>query len=650
MKIIKFFTKLAIFGFISFIVLYIGINIYAIMSPKLNITNNGTYYLYDNQDNLVYQGSSTSSWVDIEKIDQKLIDAVISIEDKKFYKHKGFDIPRIAKAMLKNIETGHIVQGASTITQQLVKNIYLDFGQTWKRKIEEAFLTIIAEIQYNKDDILEAYLNTINYGNGNYGVSNASLYYFNKDVYNLTLEEAIILAGIPKSPNKYNPVTNKEASFKRAKLVAKSLLNNKMITQEEYDNLDFENVSIYGKNNENNLQMLMYYQDAVYRELEELGIDKKILETGGLKIYTNLDMLKQTSLEQNILKTMNTDDELQVASIIVDPESGKIEALTGGLDYSKSQFNRATQSKRQVGSTMKSFLYYTALENNLVSSSKFKSEYTIFNINNKQTYSPTNYNDKYANKDITMAAAIAFSDNIYAVKTNLFLGCDALVETAKKVGIKEELLPVPSLALGSGEINIIDYATGYATFASGGYKKDLYLIRKITDKDDNVIYSKEEKNSLVLNPNYVYILNELLANTTSSNFKDYTSATASTIASKLSRKYAIKTGTTPTDYWTVGYNKDDLMLVWIGYDNNREFTQNNGFMAKTIWADTMEEIQTGYQDNWYATPENVVGVILDAVTGELTNNQNRATMYYYLKGSEPNISKEQVVNYEKKDN
>ncbi len=154
MKIIKFFTKLAIFGFISFIVLYIGINIYAIMSPKLNITNNGTYYLYDNQDNLVYQGSSTSSWVDIEKIDQKLIDAVISIEDKKFYKHKGFDIPRIAKAMLKNIETGHIVQGASTITQQLVKNIYLDFGQTWKRKIEEAFLTIIAEIQYNKDDIL----------------------------------------------------------------------------------------------------------------------------------------------------------------------------------------------------------------------------------------------------------------------------------------------------------------------------------------------------------------------------------------------------------------------------------------------------------------------------------------------------------------
>ncbi len=650
MKIIKFFTKLAIFGFISFIVLYIGINIYAIMSPKLNITNNGTYYLYDNQDNLVYQGSSTSSWVDIEKIDQKLIDAVISIEDKKFYKHKGFDIPRIAKAMLKNIETGHIVQGASTITQQLVKNIYLDFGQTWKRKIEEAFLTIIAEIQYNKDDILEAYLNTINYGNGNYGVSNASLYYFNKDVYNLTLEEAIILAGIPKSPNKYNPVTNKEASFKRAKLVAKSLLNNKMITQEEYDNLDFENVSIYGKNNENNLQMLMYYQDAVYRELEELGIDKKILETGGLKIYTNLDMLKQTSLEQNILKTMNTDDELQVASIIVDPESGKIEALTGGLDYSKSQFNRATQSKRQVGSTMKSFLYYTALENNLVSSSKFKSEYTIFNINNKQTYSPTNYNDKYANKDITMAAAIAFSDNIYAVKTNLFLGCDALVETAKKVGIKEELLPVPSLALGSGEINIIDYATGYATFASGGYKKDLYLIRKITDKDDNVIYSKEEKNSLVLNPNYVYILNELLANTTSSNFKDYTSATASTIASKLSRKYAIKTGTTPTDYWTVGYNKDDLMLVWIGYDNNREFTQNNGFMAKTIWADTMEEIQTGYQDNWYATPENVVGVILDAVTGELTNNQNRATMYYYLKGSEPNISKEQVVSSEKKDN
>ena len=646
MRLIKALTKLGIFSFISFIVLYIGINIYAIFSPKLNITNNGTYYLYDNKDNLVYQGSSTSSWVNIDEIDDKLINSVISIEDKKFYSHHGFDIIRIGKALVTNIETGHIVQGASTITQQLVKNIYLDFDKTWKRKAEEAFLTIITEIQYNKEEILEAYLNTINYGNGNYGVSNASRYYFNKDVNNLTLEEATILAGIPKSPNKFNPVASLDESINRAKIVAKSLLTNNYITDEEYNSLNYDNIEIYGKMDENNLQMLMYYQDAVYDELENLGINKKVLETGGLKIYTNLDMEKQTSLENNILNNMGDIEELQVSSIIVDPESGKIEALTGGINYEQSQYNRATQSKRQVGSTMKPFLYYTALENNLTSSSKFKSEYTIFNINNKDSYSPTNFNNKYANKDITMAAAIAFSDNIYAVKTNLFLGVDALVNTAKKVGIKEELLGVPSLCLGTGEINIIDYATGYATLASGGYKKDLYIIRKIEDKDGVIIYTKNEQKSLVLNPNYVYILNELLSNTSSSAFKDYTTATASTIASKLSRKYAIKTGTTKTDYWTVGYNKDDLMLVWIGYDNNREFTKGYSYVAKNIWADTMEEIQSGYENNWYQTPKDVVGIILDAVTGEVTKDSNRAIVYYFLKGSEPNIKNAVIVNKE----
>lgn len=644
MRTWKFLKKMTIFLVLSIVVCYIGINIYAFIIPKLNITNNGTYYLFDNQDNLVYQGSSASSWVNIEDIDNKLVDAVISIEDKKFYSHFGFDILRIGKAMITNLKTGHIVQGASTITQQLVKNLYLDFSKTWERKFKEAYLTIIAELQYDKNEILEAYLNTINYGNGNYGVSNASLYYFNKDVSDLTYEEAIILAGIPKSPNKYNPVSNFDECIKRAQVVAKSMLNNNTITNDVYNNLNFENTSIYGKNNEDNLQMLMYYQDAVYKELEELGISKDILETGALKIYTNLDMNKQKSLEKNILKTIQDDDELQVASIIVDPNTGKIEALTGGIDYGTSQYNRATQSKRQVGSTMKPILYYAALENNLVSSSKFKSEYTIFNINNKESYSPTNYNNKYANKDITMAAAIAFSDNVYAVKTNLFLGVDTLVETSKKIGIKEKLEPVPSLALGTGTINMIDYATGYTTFASGGYKKDLYLIRKIEDKDGNVIYTKENKKSLVLNPNYVYILNELLSNTTSSAFKDYTNATASSIASKLSRKYAIKTGTTATDYWTVGYNQDDLMLVWLGYDDNREFTKNYSYMTKNIWADTMEEIQSELSDNWYKTPENVVGIVLDAVTGNVTNNSDNAIVYYYLKGSEPEITKSQVVN------
>ena len=646
MKFTKLIIKIGIFLVVTVVIVYLGVYLYAAISPKLNIESSGTYFIYDNKEELIYQGSSTNEWAYLKDINKNAINAVLAIEDKNFYNHHGFDVLRIGKAMLTNIRKGKIVQGASTVTQQLVKNLYLDFDKTWERKSKEAFLTIITEMQYEKDDILEAYLNTINYGQGNYGISNASQFYFNKKSNELSLEEAIMLAGIPKSPNNYNPVTNREKCIKRAKIVAEKMLEEKYITKEEYDNLNFDNVIIYGKNKEHNLQMLMYYQDAVLDELKKLGINNEILEKGGLKIYTNLDLEKQTTLENNILKNSEDIDNLQVASIIVNPESGKVEALTGGINYAKSQYNRATKSKRQVGSTMKPFLYYAGLENNMTASSTFTSEATTFNINNKQTYSPQNHNEKYANKEISMAAAIAFSDNIYAVKTNLFLGVDTLIEVANRCGIKQELKKNASLALGTSEINMLDYATGYATLASGGYKKELYFIDKIIDIDGKIIYKHKDEKKLVLNPNYVYILNELLTNTTNSNFNDYTSATALSIAAKLSRKYAIKTGTTEFDYWTVGYNKEDLMLIWLGYDDNKEFTTGYGYVGKNIWADTMEEIQKEKNNTWYETPENVVGVLEDAVTGKLTTDQNKAVMYYYLKGTEP--TKAQIVTKEEK--
>ena len=601
----------------------------------MNIQSRGTYFLYDSKDNLIYQGSSSSEWTNIDKIDKNFINAVLAIEDKNFYKHPGFDVLRIGKAMFTNIKSGEIKQGASTITQQLVKNLYLEFDKTWERKGKEAFLTIIAEMQYDKDTILEAYLNTINYGQGNYGISNASRYYFNKSASDLSLEEAIMLSGVPKSPNNYNPISNIELCKKRAKIVAKLMKKEKYITNEQYNNLNFDNVEIYGKSDEHNLQMLMYYQDAVINELNNLGIDNYALDKGGLKIYTNLDFDKQKTLETNILSYTKDINDIQISSIIVNPQNGAIEALTGGMNYAESEYNRAITSKRQVGSTMKPFLYYAALENDMVSSSTFKSELTTFNINNKTVYAPANHNDKYANKNITMAAAIAFSDNVYAVKTNLFLGVDSMIEVSNRCGIKQELQKNASLALGTSEINMLDYATGYSTLASGGYKNKLFFIKKIEDNNGNVIYEHKEKRNLVLNPNYVYILNELLANTSSSIFKDYTSATALSIASKLSKKYAIKTGTTSTDYWTVGYNKDELMLIWLGYDDNRIFKDNYGYISKNVWADTMEEITKDKETSWYETPSNVVGVMLDSVTGKFTNDSKKASMFYYLKGTEP---------------
>lgn len=634
MKALKFMLKSCVFIFLSFIIVIIGLYTYAYLSPKLELRTAGQFYLYDGKNELVYQGSSTSKWVDLENVNYNLINAVISVEDKNFYDHHGFDYLRIAKAMYQNIKNKKITQGASTISQQYVKNLYLDFGSTWSRKIEEAFLTLELEVHYSKDEILEGYLNTINYGQGNYGVANASRYYFNKEPIDLTLEESLILAGIPNSPGYYNPKANYDLSIKRAKMVGRSMVQNGYITQEQFDNLFLSEIPIYGKIAEENLDMLLYYQDAVMSELRSIKtIPEKLIQNGGIKVYTYLDLNAQETLEKNILKYMN-DTDLQSASVIVAPSTGGVIALSGGVNYAKSQFNRATQANRQVGSTMKPFLYYGALEEGMTSSSTFNSQYTSFTLSNGTIYSPTNYASIYANKPITMAAAISFSDNVYAVKTNMFLGPEKLVDTAKRVGIKTNLEANPSLALGTGGMSILDLARGYNTFATGGFKKEVSLIRRVEDSNGNILYEKKDKSKFVLNENYTYILNEMLTTTTNSQFRDYTNPTCMSIASKLSRKYAVKTGSSSKDYLIAGYNPDILMITWVGYDDNRDTAIADSYRSRNIWADTVEDILKDKEDHWYEMPSNVVGVVLDAVSGKPTNDTNKATIFYYVKGTE----------------
>lgn len=634
--------------FISLVVVIIGLYTYAYLSPKLDLKTSGSLYLYDNQNELLYQGSRSNEWANLEDINENLVNAVIAVEDKNFYDHHGFDYLRIAKAMLTNIKKKSIVQGASTISQQYIKNLYLDFDKTWGRKIEEAFLTLELEVHYDKDDILEGYLNTINYGQGNMGIVNAASFYFNKKPKDLTLEEAIVLAGIPKNPAGYNPVSNYEASINRAWVVAKSMLNNGYIDENTYNNLFKEKLEIFGQTKKNNLQMIMYYQEAVLNELSTIKeVPASLVNAGGLKIYTTLDLNEQTNLEKNILKN-KPNDNVQVASVIVDPKTGAVKALTGGMNYAKSQYNRALKSKRQVGSTMKPFLYYAALENNMTMSSSFKSEETTFYLSNGKTYAPQNAGNIYASKEITMAAALALSDNIYAVKTNLFLGADKMIDVAKRTGITASLDEVASLPLGTSEINILDYATGYTTFASGGYEKDLYFIEKIEDLDGNVLYEHENKNTLVINPNYTYILNEMMTSTTNSAYVDYTTPTALNIAGNLTHKYALKTGSTNTDYWIVGYNPDKLMMMWMGYDDNQFVDGSIRNSSKKIWATTIEQSLENIGDSWYELPKNVVAIPLDAVTGKPTNDVNKATLYYYVKGTEPGVSREQYVMNEKK--
>lgn len=633
MKTIKRLVKINICLFIIGSLGIIGLYVMAYFSPILDIRNTGQYYIYDKNNSIIYQGSGNTKWVALEDVSPYFIDAVISIEDKNFYNHNGFDYLRIIKTLIDNFTTGQIVGGASTISQQYVKNLYLDFDKTWQRKIEEAWLTLKLEVHYDKDEILEGYINTINFGQGNFGVAAASQYYFNKNCKDLTLEEAIILAGIPKSPSYFNPVSSYDDAIDRAKVVAKSMVNNGYISENEKNNLFINKLDIYGKNSENNLNTLMYYETVVKQELDNLNIPKSLIETGGLKIYTSLDLELQTILENNINEYM-PDNDMQVASIIIDPDNGNIMALVGGKNYNTSQYNRAISSKRQVGSTMKPLLYYAALENGMTSSSRFLSEETTFVFSDNDSYSPQNFNQKYANKEITMAAALSYSDNIYAVKTHLFLGEEVLVNTAKRMGIKTELPPIASLPLGTVELSMLDFANAYTTLASNGYKRELSTIVKVTDMQNNVLYEKKESNDQVLNSSYTYILNELLTATYNSAFIDYSNPTIISLGSKISRKYAMKTGSTGTDCWMIGYNPDALMLVWNGYDDNQEMEVADGNISKNIWVNTMEEYLKDKEPSWYELPSNVIGIPLDAVTGLEPTDENNVFVYYFINGSQ----------------
>lgn len=612
--------------------------VYCFLTPKLEINKSQSYYLYDNNSKLVF---GDNDWISLDKISDDLINATISTEDKYFYKHIGFDYLRIGKAAITNIINRNKSEGASTITQQYARNLFLNFDKTWKRKIDEAILAGELEVHYTKKEILEGYLNTINYG-GVYGIESASKYYFDKSASNLSLAEAALLAGIPKSPNNYSPIKNYSKAKERQKIVLTMMKKNKVISEEEYQKALNENITIVGKSKESNIASVNYFKDSVLEELKSLKqIPSNIIETGGLKIYTTLDSEAQENLENSVQKYINNEQELETSAIMMNPDTGGIMALIGGNNYNKSQYNRATNSKRQIGSTMKPILYYTALESGFTPSSSFTSEKTTFTFSEGKTYSPKNYNDKYAEGPISMAAAISYSDNIYAVKTHLFLGEDMLINTAKRIGITSKLTPIPSLALGTEEMSLMEITAAYSSFANQGYKINPHFIKKVEDSKGNTLYENKEEKIEVLNSSLTYILNEMLTYTYNKNFIDYNYPTLISLLPNITHKYAIKSGTTDTDLLIMGYNKNAVLGVWTGYDDNKKIDSTKYSYHKNIWIDTMESYFKNHEAQWYDIPDNVVGVLVNPITGTLIDdNAEKKEMFFYIKGTEPTTNNE----------
>lgn len=607
---------------ICFIILVISIYLLAYIIAAPDIGEHSYIKLYDNQNNLYYSSSSQSDDVTLDEISDYFIDAIIAIEDHRFYEHKGFDLIGIARAIKVNIFSDDI-QGASTITQQYARLMYLTNEKTWNRKLNEAFLAIRLEMHYDKDTILQGYINTVYFGHGIYGIHKASQYYFNKEPSELDLNEASMLAGVINGPEYYSPFNDEEAAKERQLLVLEAMVTYGYIddiqANEAYE-MEFVLNDNGAKTIENSYP---YYKDTVLNELDELGYLTDSYINQGLNVETSLDVSIQNELISVVEKQLEDKDELEVASMIVDHDASVL-ALIGGVDYTTSQFNRTTSSARQIGSTMKPLLYYIALENGFTPITKFRSEETTFQLENGDTYSPSNFNDKYANDDITLAQAIAVSDNIYAVKTHLFLGENALVNFLSQFGYTH-ISPHPSLALGTLNTNIYDLSSVYVTISNEGIYNDIHTINKITNDNGDIIYEYIPANNQLLDQDTCLILSQLLTSPFHEEFSTYASATMANYP--VNATFAIKTGTTAYDSLCIGYNPNYTILSWCGYDDNREMTlQTQTRIPKILFQTMANYLQE--DDIWYEPTDSIEQVPIDPITGEYDEN---GIIYWFKK-------------------
>ncbi|REJ09310.1 transglycosylase domain-containing protein [Halobacillus trueperi] len=635
--------KLAVFGTIVGIVGIIGVLIYAITQgpPSLMTEQNTVFYGTDGEIIGEEQGAEERYWINIEEMPESIKDATLAIEDRRFYNHFGFDVKRIAAAALTDLKQMRMAEGASTITQQYARNLYLSHDKTWKRKLNEALYALRLEIFYNKDEILEGYLNTIYYGHGAYGIEAASRQYFNKHAADLTLTEASMLAGIPKGPTYYSPLANAERAEARQQQILAEMEQNGYITSSEKRAAVEASISYADGEEDDTQEIAPYFQDQVVTEAAQLlEVDRESVQTGGYHIHTTLIEEHQRILEEQVKRNIPGSEEIQVASAVMNSHSGAITALVGGKDYGESPFNRATQAKRSVGSTIKPFLYYAALAEGYSPVTMKETQPIEIEVEGKtEPYIPSNFNNQYAEEPISMAQALAVSDNIYAVKTHMDIGPEKLGKTMKTFGVEETFKPHPSLALGYSSISLFDMVSAYGKMVKGTESIEGHTIAKITDRHGNVLYEYQpayNKDDAVDRARAFTVTHMMTGMFDPILDADYASVTGTPIKGKLTRMYGGKSGTTDNDSWMIGFSPQYVSGVWVGYDEGSKPLKdfNDHRYAKAIWADTMEKIHETEPTAAFIPPPGVKGVYIDPETG-------------YVAG--PNCPQERLVYMEETD-
>ena len=545
-----------------------------------------TTYIYDikGKELASLHGEANREVVKLDKISPTLKRAVLAMEDSHFYLHHGINPNSVGRALLMNWERGTVVEGGSTLTMQLVKNLFLRPERKFSRKVAEAVMAIRVEQIFTKDQILEMYLNQIYWGHNNYGIQTASQSYFAKSADKLNLAESAMLAGLIQSPEEYSPFVNKEVAKQRQSVVLSRMRELGWITASEEEAARKQPLKI-GKLTSWESSQLPYITEAVVNELNERFGRDAVLK-GGMRVQTTIDYKFQRMAEETISRAHNNlryrglyPD--QVALAAVDPRTHFVKALVGGISYEKSQFNRAIQARRQPGSSFKPFVYYTAF-----ATGKYSPESTVIDApvsyrDGDGWYSPQNYGGGFSGA-MSIRTALINSTNIPAVKIGKAVGLDKVIEICRVLGIKSPMEPVTSLPLGAIGVTPLEMAGGYATFASNGWYSEPTVIVRVTDSGGNVLLDNTPKPSRVLDSWAAASLNSVLQGVISGG---------TGTAAQIGRPAAGKTGTTSSerDVWFVGYVPQLAAAVWIGNDDNRPLGggATGGGFAAPIWRDFM---------------------------------------------------------------
>ena len=534
--------------------------------------------------------------VSIDKIPEYLKQAVIATEDKNFYRHRGFDTLGIIRSTIANVLSGQVKQGASTITQQLARILFLSNERTFDRKIKEIIIAHRIENTISKEEILEMYLNSVYLGSGVYGVSSAARTFFDKDLSQLTLAEQALIAGLPQAPSIYSPFANKKAGLKRRDQVLRRMVKNKYITLEQMEEAKNEPLKLSNKPRIYSYNKAPYFIDFVLNELKNIGFEEQEISQGGLKIYTTLDYKSQNVAQYTantaLTKAGLTKPANQIALFSFSPTTGRIYAYLGGKNYEQSQYDRVSKAIRPSGSSFKPFVYATALQQGVGVDDII--EDTPLTI---QNWSPKNYGKNYRGK-ITIWQALAISSNVAAVRLIKKSGIDAVIQTAREMGITTPLANDMTIALGSNGVKLYDMVVAYGAFANGGFRVRPYCIERVENSRGVTIYENS-------GPKIVKVINfETAAGMTYMLRKVVEVGTGK--AANFAPNVAGKTGTTNDyrDAWFVGYTPDIVTGVWVGNDNNSKLPGiTGGAMPARIFADFMKTAVQNFPKSVFDYPK-----------------------------------------------